>query len=325
MEDYLYEMRDKIDLKGLNVLVTGGAGFIGSWLSEALIDLGCRVTCIDNLSTGLLDNIKHLLDHKDFKFVNADVSTKPLEINNIDIVLHLASRASPEDYQRYPIDTLNANSLGSYKMLELARKNDAKILYTSTSEVYGDAKVIPTPEDYWGYVNPIGIRSCYDEGKRFSEALFMAYHRQYGLDTRIVRIFNTYGPRLRADGSYARVISRFIIQALSNKDITVYGDGNQTRSFCYITDTINAILLALTNDSIKGDVINIGNPQEVKIIDLAEMIIKMADSRSKIVFLPKREDDPYRRCPDISKAKRLLGWMPRIRLEDGLLKTIKTY
>jgi UDP-glucuronate decarboxylase len=242
-----------------------------------------------------------------------------------DYILHLASRASPEDYQRYPIETLLANSLGSYQMLELARKFDARILFASSSEVYGDAKDVPTVESYWGNVNPIGLRSCYDVGKRFGEALFMAYYRNYGVDTRIVRIFNTYGPRLRADGPYGRVLSRFILQALCGQDITVYGNGMQTRSFCYVSDTSTAILKMLTTKELQGEVINVGNPVETTIWKLATLVKEVTNSDSKIVFYPSPPDDPKRRCPDINKAVQLLGWRPLVRLEEGLNRTISWF
>lgn len=305
-----------------NVIISGGAGFIGSWLCDSLMYLGSKIICIDDLSTGLNHNISHLKGNPNFQFIQKNANYLDNSFENPDLILHLASRASPEDYQRNPIDTLNANSLGSYKLLELARKHDSTIVFASTSEVYGDAKLIPTPEEYWGNVNPIGVRSCYDEGKRFGEALFMAYRRQYGLDTRIVRVFNTYGPRLRADGFYGRALSRFIMQALKGQDITVYGDGTQTRSFCYITDTIRAILLALRNKKMKGEVVNIGNPNETTIIDLARKILQITNSGSSITFHPRPEDDPQRRCPDIRKAKKILGWEPMVSLEEGLQKTI---
>jgi len=210
-------------------------------------------------------------------------------------------------------------------VLEFARRSDARVLYTSSSEVYGDTKVVPTPEDYWGNVNPVGMRSCYDEGKRFGEALFMAYYREYGLDIRIARIFNTFGPRLREDGAYARALSRFIAQALSNRDITVYGDGKQTRSFCYVSDTITALLLQLMSERAKGDVINVGNPDEITILGLAEKIKELTKSKSRITFQPLPPDDPKRRCPNIGKAKGILGWQPRVTLDEGLIKTIKWF
>jgi UDP-glucuronate decarboxylase len=218
-----------------------------------------------------------------------------------------------------------SNSLGTLNVLEASRKHESTILYTSTSEVYGDADVIPTPETYWGKVNPVGVRSCYDESKRFSEALCTAYHRQYGLDIKIVRIFNVYGPRLDPNASYARVVSRFIIQALKNEPITIHGNGTQTRSFCYISDTVNALIRMLPSKRLKGEVVNIGSPNEITILDLAKMVKKLTESKSPFVFLPPRPDDPKRRCPEISKAKQLLGWMPKISLKDGLRRTIKWF
>lgn len=307
-----------------DILVTGGAGFIGSYLCDMFIELGARVTCLDEFSTGLVENIDHLKNRKCFKLVKADVSKFEDEVK-YDYVLHFASRASPEDYQLHPVETLLANSLGSFRMLELTRKCDAMILFASSSEVYGDAKDIPTPETYWGNVNPVGIRSSYDEGKRFAEALFMAYHHEYGTNTKIVRIHNTYGPRLRADGYYARALSRFILQALKGTDLTVYGDGSQTRSFCYITDTVLGILSILTNEKCKGEVINIGSPYETSILNLAKTIREMVGSSSSITFHPLPEDDPKRRCPDVTKAREILGWTPKTSLEDGLRRSIKWF
>lgn len=306
------------------VLVTGGAGFIGSYLCDVLVEVGASVTCLDNFSTGLVENIDHLEGRKNFKLLKKDTSTFEGE-ERYDYILHFASRASPEDYQIHPIETLLTNSNGSHRMLELARKHDSRILFASSSEVYGRANVIPTPEIHWGNVNPVGIRSCYDEGKRFGEALFMAYYREYGLDTRIVRIHNTYGSRLRADGNYARALSRFVVQALKNEDITVYGDGSQTRSFCYVADTVRGILLMLLSEKLKGEVINIGSPQEITVLELAKKIREIIRSKSKITFHPFLEDDPERRCPDISKAKRILDWTPTISLDEGLIRTIEWF
>ena len=305
-----------------SVLITGGAGFLGSWMCEYMLDNNAKVFCLDDLSTGLIDNIKGIKNRKNFIFLKKDV-TKNFKINEkIDYIFHMASRPGPEDYIQYPLKTLDANSIGTNKVLELARKNDSILLFASTSEVYGDAKIIPTSENYWGYVNPIGVRSCYDEGKRFSEALLMAYYRQYGLDTKIVRIFNTYGPRIRSDGSYGRALSRFVHQALQNKDITIYGDGLQTRSFCYVTDTVNAIFKCALNKKTTATPINIGNPNEITIKKLAALIIKKTNSKSKMIFLKRPEDDPQRRCPNINKAKKILNWKPEIILDDGLDKII---
>ena len=309
------------DLERQSFLISGGAGFLGSYLCDTLVKLKAEVTCLDNFSTGLNENVSHLFNLKNFRLLSENVSS----FNNdekYDFVLHLASRASPEDYQQHPVETLLANSLGSQKMLEIAGKNDSTILFTSSSEVYGDAKVVPTPESYWGNVNPVGVRSCYDEGKRFSEALFMAYYRQNGLDVKIVRIHNTYGPRLRCDGTYARAVSRFIMQALKNENITVYGDGKQTRSLCYVSDTITGILLALFSKKCKGEAINIGNPAEISVLELAELIKKVTNSSSQITFHPLPKDDPKRRCPNINKAASLLGWKPKVGLREGLDRTI---
>ncbi|WP_309493614.1 SDR family oxidoreductase [Candidatus Hecatella orcuttiae] len=306
---------------GKRILVTGGAGFLGSWLCDILTGTDAEVFCLDNLATGLRENIDHLRGNKNFHFIegNAENFSQP---QRLDIILHLASRTSPEEYQKHPIETLKANSLGTLTVLEAARLNDALTLYASTSEVYGDAQVIPTPETYWGHVNPVGVRSCYDEGKRFGEALCAAYRRQYSLDVRVVRIFNTYGPRIRADGAYARAVPRFITQALLQRDITVYGDGSQTRSFCYVTDTVAGMLKALTSPHAKGEIFNIGNPHEITILQLAEKIKQIAGSTSQVTFHPLPEDDPKRRCPDISKAKTVLGWEPVTSLEEGLAKTV---
>jgi UDP-glucuronate decarboxylase len=312
----------KYNIDGESALITGGAGFIGSWLSEILVGLDVRTVCLDNLSSGSLSNIEHLRRSDRFTFVQSDLEDLGTAGDNYNFILHLASRASPEDYQAYPVETLKVNSLGTLKALEIARKDDAKFLFTSTSEVYGDAKIIPTPETYWGNVNPIGPRSPYDESKRFSEALCKAYGKTYGLDIRIVRIFNTYGPRLRPEGLYGRAVSRFIMQATQGQDITVYGDGSQTISFCYITDTIKGILSILTKDSARGEVMNIGNPDEITILELAKKIKTLTNSSSKITFHPMPEDDPRRRLPDTTKAERLLNWNPQIPLEEGLNRTI---
>jgi UDP-glucuronate decarboxylase len=311
----------KDDFENKRVLITGGAGFIGSWICDVLVGFDVEVTCLDDFSTGKKENIDHLLGKSCFKFVEGDVCNFRSKAK-FDYVLHLASRASPEEYQQHPIKTLKANSLGSYNVLELARKNDARILFASTSEVYGDAQMVPTPETYWGNVNPIGVRSCYDEGKRFGEALFMAYYRQYGLDVRIARIFNSYGPRLRSEGAYGRAVSRFITQALASQPLTVYGDGTQTRSFCYISDTVTGLFLLLTSKRTRGEVVNIGNPKEITILELAQRIKRLTNSASPVTFHPLPSDDPKRRCPDINKAQKLLKWETKINLEQGLARTI---
>jgi len=312
---------EKNGLKEKRVLVTGGSGFIGSWLCDVLISLNSEVTCLDNLSTAKRDNVNHLLKEKLFKFINEDACTFKSD-TKYDFILHLASHASPEEYIKRPIETLRTSSLGSHNILELARKSDATTLFTSTSEVYGDADIIPTPESYFGKVDPVGSRSCYYEGKRFAEALFLAYHREYKLDVRIARVFNSYGPRIRSDGSYARVVPRFITQALANQPITVYGDGMQTRSFCYISDTIIGLLLLLTNGKARGEVVNIGNPEEITILELAQKIKQFTQSVSSITFRSLPKDDPRRRCPDIRKIEKLLKWKPKISLDRGLKKTI---
>jgi UDP-glucuronate decarboxylase len=307
--------------EGKKVLLTGGAGFIGSWLCDVLIDFGADVTALDDLSTGRMKNIYHLTENKHFNFVKSDVC-KFESAEKFAFILHLAGHASPDEYQAHPIETLQTSALGTFSMAELARKNDATLLFASTSEIYGDTEVIPTPETYWGKVNPIGPRSCYDEGKRFAEALLMAYSKKYGLDVRVPRIFNTYGPRLREDGLYGRAISRFILQANTNQPITVYGDGKQTRSFCYITDMVTGLMLLTTNPKAKGEVVNIGNPKEKTILEIATKIREMTKSRSEITFHPLPKDDPKRRCPDTKKVESLVGWEPSISLEEGLKRTI---
>jgi UDP-glucuronate decarboxylase len=312
--------------KGKSVLVTGGAGFLGSWLCETLLKLGASITCIDDLSTGRMENISRLLSSRDppFKLLKISVEDAKLE-DEYDYILHFASRASPEEYQQHPIETLKANSIGTMNLLNHAVRKEAVFVYASTSEVYGDTQVIPTPETYWGNVNPIGVRSCYDEGKRFGEALCIAYSRENGLDIRLARLFNSYGPRIRADGAYARALPRFITQALRNEPITIYGDGKQTRSFCYVSDTITGILKLASAKNLKGEVINLGNPHEITINQLAEKIIELTNAKSKITYLPRQPDDPQKRKPDIKKAMKLLKWLPKVQLEDGLKKTIEWF
>lgn len=306
---------------GKKMLITGGAGFIGSWLCDALVTFGADVTILDDLSTGRMKNIDHLMNKPNLKLIKSRVSKFRGE-EKFEIILHMAGHASPDEYQKNPIETLKTSASGTENMAELARKNDAVLLFASTSEVYGDAEVVPTPETYWGKVNPIGPRSCYDEGKRFAEALLIAYHRQYGLDVRIPRIFNTYGPRLREDGSYARAMSRFIMQALADQPITVYGDGKQTRSFCYVTDTTTFLLRLVMSEAARGEVVNVGNSQEVSILELAKKIKEATYSKSKIEFCSLPKDDPKRRCPDTSKLERLVGWKPNVSFEEGLKRTI---
>ncbi len=303
------------------VLVTGGAGFIGSWICDVLMDFGSQVTVVDDLSTGRIKNIDHLVKQPQFKFVQSDVCSFKSE-EKFDYILHMAGHASPDEYQTHPIETLQTSAIGTFAMAELARKNDATMLFSSTSETYGDTEIIPTPETCWGKVNPIGPRSCYDEGKRFAEALLMAYSKQYDLDVRIPRIFNSYGPRLREDGSYGRALSRFVMQALTNQPITVYGDGKQTRSFCYITDTVTGLMLLTTNLRAKGEVVNVGNTKEITILELLEKVKEATKCKSGIEFRPLPKDDPKRRCPDTTKVEQLVGWKPTVELEEGLKRTV---
>ena len=308
-----------------NVLVTGGAGFLGSWICEVLVEVGAKVICLDNLVSGLKSNISSLIDKDNFKFIQHDV-TQPIFFNDeIDVVIHLASRASPFEFEKYPIQILKANTLGIWVALGIAKKHEARFLYTSTSEVYGCAEEIPTTEEYRGNVNPIGPRSCYDEAKRCGESYVIAYKMQHGLDTRIARIFNTYGPRMRAEGVYGRVIPRFVEQALSNNSITIFGDGTQTRSFCYVTDQIGGLLKLSFSEDAKGEVVNIGSNEEMKIMEVAKKIKKLTNSNSEIVFKELPKDDPPRRKPDISKAKKLLGWKPKVSLEEGLRRMIEWF
>ncbi|MDI6825937.1 MAG: SDR family oxidoreductase [Candidatus Aenigmarchaeota archaeon] len=305
----------------MKVLVTGGAGFIGSFLCEELLDKGYDVVCLDNFSTGKESNVKHLLQNPKFKLIKHDV-TKPIELET-DFIFHLASPASPADYQKLPIETSMANSLGTFNMLNLAKKNESGFLLASTSEVYGEPLVHPQKEDYWGNVNPIGIRSCYNVSKRFAENLSMNFFREYSLNVRIARIFNTYGPRMRLDDG--RVIPNFIVQSLTGKPISVYGDGKQTRSFCYILDMIDGLMKLMSKESLSGEVVNLGAQEERTILTVAELIKNITNSNSKIVFKPLPEDDPARRKPDITKAKKLLGWEPKVDLETGLEKTIEWF
>ena len=302
-------------------LITGGAGFIGSHLCDFLIKKGFFVICVDNLITGGEKNIEHLDKNSQFEFIYHDI-TKPIKIDGkIDYVLHFASPASPIDYQKIPIQTLKVGSLGTHNTLGLALAKKAKYMLASTSEVYGDPKVNPQKEDYWGNVNPVGPRGCYDESKRFAEALTMAYHRIHNVDTRIARIFNTFGERMRKDDG--RVVPNFINQALANKAITVYGDGSQTRSFCYIIDVVDGIYKLMESNT--NDPVNLGNPDEHTINQFADMIKELTGSRSEIVFKKLPVDDPHVRCPDISKAKKELGWEPKIKLKGGLSKTVEWF
>lgn len=307
-------------------LVTGGAGFIGSHLCDRLLKDGWKVWSIDNFITGSPKNIEHLKDNQNFIFIEADVA-KPLPEEllreKFDAILHFASPASPRGYYEYPIETSLANSVGTYNMLELARKNKAEFVLASTSEVYGEPEVHPQPESYWGNVNPVGLRSCYDESKRFADSLTMTYFRQFGTDVRIVRIFNTYGPRMQVDDG--RVIPNFTTRALAGEDMVIYGDGKGTRAFCYIDDLVEGIVRILNAKGIESRILNLGNPHEITILELAEMIKKLTGSQSGFIYEPAREDDPTRRRPDITKVKTLLGWDPKVPLEEGLVKTIEYF
>jgi len=301
----------------MRILVTGGAGFLGSHLCDRLIEQGHDVICLDNYFTGNKKNVEHLIGNPCFELIRHDI-TEPVLLE-VDRIYNLACPASPVHYQYNPVKTIKTSLLGSVNMLGLAKRVRARILQASTSEVYGDPIMHPQAEEYWGNVNPIGIRSCYDEGKRVAETIFMDYHRQNKVDIRIVRIFNTYGPRMHPNDG--RVVSNFIVQALQNKDITVYGDGLQTRSFCFASDLIEAMLRAMEQTQSIGP-INIGNPGEFTILELAEKVIKLTGSKSKIIKEPLPSDDPKQRQPDISKAKKVLNWEPKIDLESGLKETI---
>jgi dTDP-glucose 4,6-dehydratase len=305
----------------MRVVITGAAGFIGSHLCDYFIKKKHYVVAIDNLITGNIKNIEHLFGNERFLFIKHDVTNYIHIPGKVDAVLHFASPASPVDYLKYPIQTLKVGALGTHKALGLAKEKKAIFMLASTSEVYGDPQVSPQPESYWGNVNPIGPRGVYDEAKRFAEALTMAYHRYHKLPVRIVRIFNTYGPRMRLNDG--RVVPNFIYQALKNKPITVYGDGTQTRSFCYISDLVEGIYKLLFKNI--PEPVNLGNPQEMKIIDFAYLIKKLTNSKSKIVFKPLPQDDPKQRRPDITKAKKLLNWEPKVSLEKGLKLTIEYF
>jgi len=305
-------------MKKKTVVITGGAGFIGSHLCDRLIQEGFSVICLDNFITGKMENIKHLAAHKNFRFIKHNVS-KYIDIKGKpDYVLHFASPASPIDYLKFPIQTLKVGSLGTHNALGLAKEKKAKFILASTSEVYGDPLIHPQPESYWGHVNCVGVRGCYDEAKRFAEAITMAYHRVHKIDTRIVRIFNTYGERMRMNDG--RVVPNFIYQALNSKPITVYGRGCQTRSFCYIDDLIEGIFRLMQRRF--NQPVNLGNPHEFTILELARLLVRLTGAKSKIIFKPLPQDDPRQRQPDISRAKKLLKWQPRIELEEGLKRAI---
>jgi len=301
----------------MRCLVTGGAGFLGSHLCERLLNDGHEVICLDNYFTGRMANVAHLRDNRNFELIRHDV-TEPILLE-VDRIFNLACPASPIHYQFNPVKTIKTSVMGAINMLGLAKRVYARILQASTSEVYGDPAVHPQTEDYWGNVNPIGIRSCYDEGKRVAETLFMDYHRQNNVDIRIVRIFNTYGPRMLPNDG--RVVSNFIVQALNGEDLTIYGDGSQTRSFCYVDDLIEGFVRMMNQDKIIGPV-NIGNPGEFTMLELAKEVLELTGSKSKIVYKPLPGDDPKMRRPDISLAKEALGWEPTIPLRKGLEKTI---
>jgi len=305
----------------LTSVVTGAAGFLGSHLTDLLISLGHRVIGIDNFVTGAVENIDHLGGNQNFKFIQQDVTEFIFLHDRVDYVWHFASPASPIDYLELPIQTLKVGSLGTHKALGLARQKGARFLLASTSEIYGDPLVHPQREDYWGNVNTIGPRGCYDESKRFAEAMTFAYHREHQIETRIVRIFNTYGPRMRLrDG---RVVPAFMGQALTGRSLTVFGEGRQTRSFCYCSDLIEGIYRLMMSDT--HDPVNIGNPQELTILEFAERIIRLTESKSKIIYKPLPQDDPKQRQPDIMRAKTLLKWEPVVQLEDGLRRTIEYF
>lgn len=310
-----------------NVLVTGGAGLIGSHLIESLLAKDFNITCIDNFISGQKKNIAAFLDNPHFNFIEADASLDPhtylVENTNFSYIFHLASPASPVGYGQHPIETYRVNAFGTHYLLELARKQNARILFSSTSEVYGDPLIHPQTETYWGNVNPNGIRSCYDESKRFGEMACMTFHREFNLDTRIIRIFNTYGPR--NDPNDGRVVPNFIMQALKNEPLTIYGDGSQTRSFCYVKDLVTGIEQMMFASNLSGEVINLGNPGEFTVLQLAQLVIELTHSSSAIIYKNLPPDDPKQRKPDISKAKNLLQWEPTTSLKEGLIPTIEYF
>jgi dTDP-glucose 4,6-dehydratase len=305
----------------LRAVITGGAGFLGSHLCDFFLEKGWDVLCLDNLVTGTDSNISHLLSHPRFRFIRQDVSQYIEVPGPVDAVLHFASPASPPDYLKLPIQTLKVGALGSHNALGLALARKARFFLASTSECYGDPEVSPQPETYWGHVNTIGPRGVYDEAKRFAESITMAYHRYHGLDTRIVRIFNTYGPRMRLNDG--RALPNFLYQALAGEPITVYGDGKQTRSFCYVSDLIEGIYRLL--ESSEHEPVNLGNPNEITILAFAERVRELVGASAPIVFRPLPQDDPKQRCPDITKAKRILRWEPKVKLEDGLRLTYEYF
>ena len=305
----------------MRFLVAGGAGFVGSHLCDRLLDLGHSVVCLDNFLTGVPTNIQHLVGHERFETLHQDVA-EPFEVSGpLDVVMHLATPASPLAYQRHPIETLRAGAFATFNLLEMAKGPQARFFLTSTSEVYGNPEVHPQVEEYHGRVSPTGPRSMYDEAKRFSEAATMGYQRAYDMDVKIVRIFNTYGPRMRPDDG--RVVPAFVSQALRGEPLTMFGDGSQTRSFCYIDDLVEGMVRMVLSP--EHGPVNIGNPHEVTMLELAEKVLALSGSKSPIVFKPRAEDDPVRRQPDITKAKKLLGWEPTVGLDDGLRRTIQWF
>jgi len=305
----------------MRILITGGSGFIGSHLSEKLLNQGHEIVVADNFFTGLKKNIEHLRDSRNFEIIRHDI-TVPLSVE-VDAIYHLACPASPVHYQRFPVQTIKTSVLGSINMLELARRLEIPILLSSTSEVYGDPHVTPQTESYWGNVNPIGVRACYDEGKRAAETLFFDYHRQYGVNIKVARIFNTYGPRMSPDDG--RVVSNFIVQALQGNDLTIYGDGTQTRSFCYVDDLVLGLEKLMNAPEEVTGPINLGNPTERTVRELAETILDLTNSNSRVVNLDLPSDDPKQRKPDISLAEKKLGWIPNIDIHDGLSQTISYF
>lgn len=331
--------KQKIDFNGKTVLVTGGAGFLGSWVCHVLISQGAKVICLDNMSSGLWDNIKDLAKNKNFRNIAHDIS-EPIyfgkihareasvpDVEKLDIVMHMASRASPFEFKNHPISILRANTLGTFNALGIANQHRATFFYSSTSEVYGNPppEHVPTPETYFGNVNPIGPRSCYDEAKRCGEAFIMAYMLEYNIDAHIIRIFNTYGPGIRGGNLFGRVVPNFIQQALNDEDITIFGDGSQTRSFTYVVDEIEGILKDVATPEARGIVINVGNDKEYTVKELAELIVEMTGSKSKIIYQPMPIDDPVRRNPVLKRAKEILNWEPTTSLRDGLKRTIEWF
>ena len=338
LDEILNRLKEEsISFRAKTILVTGGAGFLGSWVCDILVKQGANCVCLDNLSSGRFENISHLMEKDNFRFINHDIS-KPVffglthhpngicigDIKRIDIVMHMASRASPFEFSKYPIPILKSNTLGTMNALGVAKAHNALFFYSSTSEVYGNPpnEAIPTAETYFGHVNPVGPRSCYDESKRAGEAFVKAYELQHGIKTKVVRIFNTSGPRIRYGPEFGRVIPNFIHQALRNEEITIFGDGSQTRSFIYVVDEIEGILKMVHTKEAIGEVINLGSNKEYTILEIAEIIKELANSSSEIVFKPLPIDDPVRRCADLRKANRILKWQPTTPLREGLLKTI---